>query len=118
MRTVCVVDDDELIRAHIAEMLGRSGFKVIEAGHAEEALSVVRDEQPFAAVIDIVMPDKDGVELIGDIRRKWPSTRLIAMSGGGRLGPGVFLEAAKRIGADVCLPKPLQLETLLAALDG
>lgn len=115
-KTVCVVDDDELVRAHVAQVLKGEGFTVVEAEDAASALALIRQHAPTAALVDVIMPDCDGLELIAQIRRTWPKMRIIAISGGGRLGPTVFLETARTVGADACLSKPISTEALLDRL--
>jgi len=115
-RLVCVVDDDELVRAKIALDVRAMGFDVIEIEDAREALDVLKTQPVDAMLVDIVMPDKDGVELIADIRKGWPDVRIIAMSAGGRVGPSLYLEIARQMGASACLPKPVAPEGLRAAL--
>lgn len=115
-RLVCVVDDDELVRAKIALDLKGMGFDVIEIEDGREVPAVLKAQPVDAVVVDIVMPDKDGVEVIADIRRGWPDVRIIAMSAGGRVGPSLYLEIARQMGAAACLPKPVEPERLRAAL--
>ena len=115
-KTICIVDDDELIRAYVGQVLTPKGFEVLEAADAGSALKVIDEHAPFAALIDVIMPDCDGLELIAQIRRRWPKLRIIAISGGGRLGPTVFLDTARRVGADACLSKPISTEALFDAL--
>jgi DNA-binding response OmpR family regulator len=115
-RLVCVVDDDELVRAKLALDLKTMGFDVIEIGDSREVQAVLETQPVDAVLVDIVMPNKDGVELIAEIRRGWPSVRVIAMSAGGRVGPSLYLEIARQMGASACLPKPVEPERLRVAL--
>lgn len=115
-RLVCVVDDDELVRAKIALDLKGMGFDVIEIEDGREVPAVLKTQPVDAVLVDIVMPDKDGVEVIADIRRGWPDVRIVAMSAGGRVGPSLYLEIARQMGAAACLPKPVEPERLRAAL--
>jgi DNA-binding response OmpR family regulator len=117
-KLVCIVDDDELVRAKIAHDLKAQGFETIEVDDSR-ALTAILSSRPVAAVIvDLVMPEKDGVELISEIRRGWPQIRIIAISGGGRVGPGLYLRIAEQMGAAACLVKPVQSDVLVAALAG
>jgi CheY-like chemotaxis protein len=115
-RLVCIVDDDELVRAKIALDLKGMGFDTIEVEDSREVTEVLRTQPVDTVVVDIVMPDKDGVEVIADIRKDWPDVRVIAMSAGGRVGPALYLEIARQMGANVCLSKPVAPESLRAAL--
>jgi DNA-binding response OmpR family regulator len=115
-RLVCVVDDDELVRAKLALDLKGMGFDVIEVEDGREVPNVMRTQPVDAVLVDIVMPNKDGVELIAEIRKGWPHVRVIAMSAGGRVGPSLYLEIARQMGAAACLSKPIEPEGLRAAL--
>ena len=114
---VVVIDDDELIRGHVAALLEPKGFQVFEAAHAEDGLALIAENRPGVVLVDMIMPDKDGVELIAEIRRRWSDLRVVAISAGGRIGPSLYLEIASRMGADACLSKPLTLEALLGAFE-
>jgi len=116
-RRVVVIDDDELICAHVVALLQPEGFEVYDATRAASGLALLHEHEPAVVLVDMIMPDKDGVELIQEIRRRWPRMRVVAMSGGGRLSPNLYLEIASQVGAHVCLPKPLTLEQLLAAFE-
>ena len=92
------------------------GFETIEVDDSREVPKVLSSMPVDAVVVDIVMPNKDGVELIADIRKGWPHVRIIAVSGGGRVGPDLYLEIARQMGASACLPKPVEAERLRAAI--
>jgi len=115
-RCVCVIDDDDLIRAHVVAMLQPQGFEVLDAGDAKTGLKLIAARRPDVALIDLIMPDMDGVELIAEIRRRWPDLRIVAMSAGGRIGPELYLDIAEKMGANACLSKPLTLPELTRAL--
>lgn len=114
--TVCVIDDDELVRAHLAEQLKAAGWRVFEAGTVDEGVALIREHRARAAVVDILMPDRDGLEAIGQLRKVRPDLRIVAISGGGRVGADIYLNLAARIGADATLQKPLDGRDLLDAL--
>jgi len=117
-KTVCVIDDDDLVRAHLAEQLRAAGWRVFEAGTVDEGVALIRQNRAQAAVVDILMPDRDGLEAIGQLRKVRPDLRIVAISGGGRVGAEIYLGLASRIGADAALQKPLDSQALLAALGG
>jgi DNA-binding response OmpR family regulator len=117
-KLVCVVDDDELVLAEIAHDLQAMGFETLAARDGRVAPQLLVQHPIDAVVVDIVMPDKDGIELIAEIRRGWPKVRIIAISGGGRIGPQTYLRIAHLMGANACLPKPVNPSALAAAIEG
>lgn len=115
---VCVIDDDDLIRDHVTALLEPNGFEVFAASNAKTGLAIIADNEPDVVLVDIIMPDKDGVEVIAEIRRRWPDLRVVAMSAGGQVGPSLYLQIAQTMGAHACLTKPLTLTALTEALTG
>ena len=93
------------------EVLVRAGYEVDVAAKGEEGLSAFRDVQADIVVTDIMMPEKDGVELIRDLRQEFPETRIIAITGvRSRYNR---LPAASNLGANHTLMKPFQMQDLL-----
>ena len=117
-KTVCVIEDDELVRSRLADMLRAGGHNVFEAESADRGIDLIRMEKADVAVVDILMPDRDGLEAIGQLRRTRPDLRIVAISGGGRVGPQIYLDLAKQIGADASLTKPIDQADLERAVDG
>ncbi len=115
-RLVCIVDDDELVRAKLSLDLKAMGFDTIEIEDSRQVRGILATHPVDTVVVDIVMPEKDGVEVISEIREGWPNVRIIAISAGGRVGPKLYLELARQIGANVCLSKPVRTEQLRAAV--
>jgi CheY-like chemotaxis protein len=117
-KIVCVIEDDELVRSRLADMLRATGHTVFEAESADRGIDLIRTEKADVAVVDILMPDRDGLEAIGQLRRTRPDLRIVAISGGGRVGPQIYLDLAKQIGADASLTKPIDQADLERAVDG
>ncbi len=115
-KKICLIEDDELVRERIALQLGELGYEVLQADDGDEGLALIERERPEAAIIDILMPGKDGLETITAIRRLRPDIRIIAVSGGGRVGPRIYLDLACQVGADVTLVKPVTNDALRTAL--
>ena len=118
MALVLVIDDDAQMRATIRRMLASSGHSVIEAGNGREGLAVFQSRAPDIVVTDIIMPDKEGIELIIELRRTNRRTRILAISGGGASGTVDFLSVAKKLGADLVMKKPLRAAELQEAVNG
>ncbi len=116
MQTVLIVDDDEETRIFLQSALLRAGFSAFTAASGAEAVRVCRAQRIDVVIVDIWMPDKDGLETIMDIRRGSPEARIIAMSGGGKLGSMHPLAFASRLGARRTLIKPFTHEQLLSTI--
>jgi DNA-binding response OmpR family regulator len=111
---VCVIDDDEQVRTTLAEILRRSGYAVLLASDGDMGLDVVERATPQIVVTDIVMPNREGIETIREIRRRFPEIRVLAISGGGsKSSSSDFLELAYALGADDVLAKPFRMAELL-----
>lgn len=113
---VCVIDDDPLMLKHLGEMLTGLGCQVVSAPDVNTAIKEMAVHQCEAAVVDILMPDRDGLNFILEIRRTRPDLRIVAISGGGRLGAGTLLGMANALGADATLVKPFSSSELKLAL--
>lgn len=116
-KKICLIEDDELVRERLAIQLSELGYEVLQADDGDQGLQLIERDRPDAAIIDILMPGKDGLETITAIRRLRPDIRIIAVSAGGRVGPRIYLDLAKQVGADVTLVKPLQLADIQSAIE-
>lgn len=113
MATILVVDDDSDLRGAVERALVRAGHEVHTAANGTAALEAIGSVAADLVITDVYMPEKDGIELIMALSALVAPPRLIAMSGGDRLGGTPMLEAAGHLGAVRTLPKPFDLETLL-----
>jgi CheY-like chemotaxis protein len=110
---ILVIDDDPAVRLSAKLALEDAGHRVEEAVNGEEGLKRMRANPADLVISDIFMPEKEGLETIDEIRRNHPQTRIIAISGGGRMDPADYLEIAERVGADRSLSKPFDILQLL-----
>jgi len=117
MASVLVADDDEQIRSLLARMLEREGHEVLLAADGFEATELYRRELPDCVILDLYMPEKEGLETLLELRTDFPGIRIIVISGGG----GAFaldpLRSARHMGAVSTLTKPIGRAELVAALD-
>lgn len=114
-RTVLVVDDDPILREIAAELLRQNGYEVWLAEDGAIALERLSRERPDLVIMDMVMPNTDGVEAIQAVKKNWPTLPVIAVSAGaGRLDPSVLLRAATALGADASMTKPLRPAEFIA----
>jgi DNA-binding NtrC family response regulator len=117
MSRILLVDDDDSVRKALRPALERMGHQVIEARDGNEALKSCQGETLDLVLTDLVMPDKEGLETIVDIKKKYPALPVIAMSGGGRNSPQSYLDLATRLGAASVLAKPFSLQEMATAID-
>ena len=113
---VLIVDDNPDMRAALQRLLAHLGYEVASAADGNQALSLHRERPAAIVITDIFMPGKEGMETIAAFKHEWPWVRVIAMSGGGDVARGSYLDAARQVGADAVLQKPFSLQSLKAAL--
>ena len=117
MSAILVIDDDASVREVVSEMLRLEGHEVTIAENGREATAMLADREFDLVITDLIMPEKEGIETISEIRRTDSRIPIVAISGGGRLGPGDYLETARYIGADATLAKPFARQELLTTID-
>ncbi len=113
MKKILVVDDDDLIRDLLYEILEDQGYKVFEAENGNRALQLLKTETFDLIITDIIMPDKEGIETIIEIKKKVPQAKIIAMSGGGQLDANSYLSIAKKLGVQHTISKPFDPKALM-----
>ena len=113
---ILIVDDDDQFRGMLRQTIEKIGFNVLEAVDGEEGLKIISGRSVDIVITDIIMPRKEGLETILEIRRKFPAIKIIAMSGGGWYGTGIDFDMAQKLGATT-LGKPFKLEELLKAIN-
>ena len=116
MIRILLVDDDQSFRPMLAETLSRLGHHVVTATNGDEALELFREDAIDLVITDLIMPEREGLDVIRTLRRRSPNVKIIAMSGGGRASPVTYLEIAKRLGAATVLAKPFSTQQLKAAI--
>lgn len=116
MTSILIVDDEIMLRNVIRKMLERGGYEVFEASDGLQGSDAYRRLRTDIVITDIVMPNKDGIQLIAELKRDFPDVRLIAMSGGGRISDIDFLDLAKQFGAACVLTKPFTRKELYDAI--
>lgn len=113
MARILVVDDEDVIRRMLRIALELDGHEVLEASHGKEALRLQQASPAELVITDILMPEKDGLEVIMALRHESPGLKVIAMSGGGRFKQTEALEMAEPLGAVATLRKPFDLGVML-----
>ena len=113
---ILLVDDDELLREALHQILVRAGYDVHDASNGKVAVREYRRQRSDVVIMDIVMPDEEGLGTIRELRRVDPNVKIIAISGGGLGKAGDYLGIAKMLGAMRTLAKPFVPEALLAMI--
>jgi CheY-like chemotaxis protein len=117
MPSVLVIDDEEQVRRLIRDTLEEAGYDVQEARDGKDGLERYRTKPADLVIMDILMPGQDGLESIMTLRREFPASRVIAMTGGSdMIGILNFLDVAKMLGASRTLQKPFEMQTLVDAV--
>lgn len=117
MALVLIIDDASTVRELIRRMLGAE-HSVIEAEDGEAGLALFQERQPQLVITDLLMPKKEGIETIQEIRRQGREAKIIAMSGSTGPGRELYLDAARKLGADAVLTKPFNAAKLLEIVNG
>lgn len=110
---VLAVDDDEAILTILFNVLTDAGYEVATARDGAQALRIAQTQSFDLLLTDLVMPDRDGIEVIQSIRKQQPNLRIIAISGAFE---GNMLRVAKHLGAHATMPKPCSPRDLLAVI--
>lgn len=116
MTTVLLIDDDPLVAFTVERMLEGGGFTVIRAADGNKGLKILKSEKIDLVITDIIMPVKEGIETIREIREHDTAVPVIAVSGGGHGAGGNYLRMAQALGATEVLAKPFDQEDLLGAV--
>jgi DNA-binding response OmpR family regulator len=126
MTKITVIEDDEAMRDVLIEVLEREGFEVNVANNGDEGLKLLRESSADLVITDVIMPHKNGIDTVREIRAEFPDTRIIVISGGGNITPmeyepsaittTAYLALASVTGADVTLTKPFARQELLDAV--
>ena len=112
-RTVLVVDDDVAMRALLTDWLRSLGYRAEEAGDADTALEMMRKRQVNIALCDICMPGHDGVWLVDQLRRYFPDTAIVIVTGLSQMDPSVTLGP----GVAAYIVKPFEYDTFATAIE-
>ena len=116
MAKILVLDDEAAIVLMIKKMLEKAGHEVDMALNGKDGMILFEQNKPDLLITDIIMPEKEGLETIFELRQKYPELKIIAISGGGRISPEGYLPGAKLLGADMVFQKPLDQKEFLQAV--
>lgn len=122
MKRILIIDDDFLVRDMLERLMRKARYDVETAEDGGRAMRLHRRRPVDLVITDIIMPEKEGLETIAEFRKSAPAVKIIAISGGGRIGPSSYLPSsylrmAKMLGADRTFAKPVDTAQLLATVE-
>ncbi len=116
MSRILIIEDDPQTRDMLSQLLQRSGYEVSVAADGIDGLREFRKAPADLVLTDLLMPGKEGLETIRDLLDEFVGVKIIAMSGGGRLGNLGYLAAAEKLGATRVFAKPIDIPLLLTTI--
>lgn len=116
MARLLLIDDDDQIRAFLRQMLEREGYEVMTASDGKEGIRLYREQPADLVITDIIMPEKEGIETIRELKRDFQDVKIITISGGGKLAPELYLNLSKQLGALRTITKPFDRKKLLVEI--
>jgi CheY-like chemotaxis protein len=117
MPGILLVEDDKELREMLKISLIRHKFSVTEADNGRDAISHFKPSITDLVITDLIMPEEDGLKVIIKLRELKPSVKIIAISGGGKAGPGSYLNMAKALGANSIFSKPFSVNDLIVKVE-
>jgi CheY-like chemotaxis protein len=115
--SILIVDDEPGIRELLSMILESAGHAVVAAEDGVAAPKVLAAREIDVVITDLLMPERDGLEFITEIRAKYPKVKIIAMSGGGHIARDSYLRIARNFGAHFILEKPFSQAGVLGAIE-
>ena len=113
---ILIIDDDEQIRVLLEQMMHWAGFEVMVAENGKVAMQLQNANPADLVITDLIMPEQEGLETISRLKREYRGIKIIAISGGGRIGPEAYLPAALELGADKVFSKPFDVQEIVDAV--
>ncbi len=117
MGRILVIEDEAQMRKLLRQVLEDAGYEVEEAPDGLEGVRLYRENPADLIITDMIMPKKEGMETILDLKLEFPNVKIIAISGGGRVGAEPYLQIAEGFGAERVFRKPFDIKELLTAVD-
>lgn len=116
-KTILVIDDEQQFREYMTILLEKNNFTVFVAENGLVGEQQLNAYKPDLIITDIVMPDKEGVEFIQNLRETDQKTPIIAVSGGNRVNAYSYLSMSKKLGANAILAKPFTSAEILQTIN-
>ncbi len=116
MARILIIDDNDQFCTMLQKRLELEGYEARSANDGDKGLEMLRHDPVDLVITDMIMPEKEGISTIVEIRRDFPKVKVIAISGGGTVSPGSYLDTAKLLGAARTFSKPMDMSEFLSAV--
>ncbi|OGR11241.1 MAG: histidine kinase [Desulfobacterales bacterium RIFOXYA12_FULL_46_15] len=116
MKTILIIDDEPSVRKMLGKLLEKNSYACIEAVNGKQGIQIFKENKPDLVISDLIMPEKEGIETIRELKKLDPDVKIIAISGGGITGPEVYLDLALKLGASKVFSKPVSNTRLISAI--
>jgi len=113
---ILIIDDDEQIRVLLEQMMEWAGYDVMVAENGKVAMQMQAASPADLVITDLIMPEQEGLETISRLKKAYRDIKIIAISGGGRIGPEAYLPAALELGADKVFSKPFDVQEVVVCV--
>ncbi len=116
MKKILIIDDEAPIRKMLKKLLEKNDYHVLEADNGKMGIDSYTKNKPDLIITDLIMPEKEGLESIRELKKLNPDIKIIAISGGGITDPKMYLNLASKFGAVRTFSKPIDNKILLATI--
>jgi DNA-binding NtrC family response regulator len=116
MKKIIIIDDEPHILLMLKKMLERAGYEIDIATNGMEGLELFKKSPSDLVITDIIMPEKEGLETIREMKSLQSGLKIIAMSGGGKITADNYLQTAKLFGASRIIEKPFTQQQMVQAV--
>ena len=116
MAHILIIDDDELVRITLHTILERAGYETTMATNGQDGLNKFRARPADLIILDMILPEKGGIEALIEFRQAQPDVKIIAISGGVWGKEIDYLQTLKELGANHYLAKPIRRDELLGVI--
>ena len=113
MKSILIIEDDDYFRDLLKLLFEDEDYNVMEASNSRDALNILQKENPDLIITDIIMEEGDGLEIIINSKKNSPEKPIIAISGGGSIGPKYYLSTARALGAEYTFAKPFSTNEMI-----
>lgn len=112
-KKVLIIDDDDIVLVVVKQYLEKEGYTVFAQSDSQSIDAFIVKFEPDILITDILMPDKDGIEIIRQVKSQFPAIPVIAISAGGRIDAKFHLRHIEMLGADAIMKKPIDKDELI-----